>query len=82
MNYHYHNRVMNLSTEQYKVCWSESDFRIYKIGHRDARHAAAEIANEADAKIEKLKNVLQEISDGVFCDLKSVEEYATNALKE
>lgn len=30
----------------------------YRNGHRDARHAAAEIANEADAEVERLREVM------------------------
>lgn len=47
----YHNRMMNIQVGRV----GDSDgMRMYRIGHRDARHAAAEIANEADAKIESL----------------------------
>ena len=42
----YHNRIMNI-----KMIGGEG----YKEGHRDARHAAAEIALEADAEIEELR---------------------------
>lgn len=65
----YHNLIMNISSEQYKVCWSEEEFRIYKIGHRDARHAAAELAIQADARIEELEKALQDlISASIFKD--------------
>lgn len=42
----YHNEIMNLATSAQSL--------LYKEGHRDARHAAAEIALKADAKIEQL----------------------------
>lgn len=51
-NMSYHNRIMNIP------CNEQGDFvatALYKFGHRDARHAAAEIANEADAEIEQLR---------------------------
>lgn len=34
---------------------------IYKTGHRDARHAAAELANEQDALVERLAGALREM---------------------
>jgi len=34
----------------------------YKQGHRDARHAAAELALKADAEIERLRDALREIA--------------------
>jgi hypothetical protein len=32
----------------------------YRIGHRDARHAAAELALKADAEIDRLKSILRQ----------------------
>jgi hypothetical protein len=52
----YHGRIMNISTF---LVPDEG----YRIGHRDARHAAAEIANEADAEIERLRGLLRELRD-------------------
>lgn len=40
------------------------------------------LVEHVDKRIEELEKALQEIADGVFCDLKSVEHYAENALKE
>jgi uncharacterized coiled-coil DUF342 family protein len=45
----YHGRVMHIPTPANEARNAE-----YKIGHRDARHAAAGIANEADAEIARL----------------------------
>lgn len=54
----YHGRMINisearapLSTEPQKLTW-------FKQGHRCARHAAAEIANEADREIAELNVAL------------------------
>jgi hypothetical protein len=44
----YHGRLMNLRTTGRRSV-------AYREGHRDARHAAAEIANEADAEIARLR---------------------------
>jgi hypothetical protein len=43
----YHGRIMNIPTTE----WGAS----YKHGHRDARHAAAEIALEAAAEVRSLR---------------------------
>ena len=37
----------------------EREFITYKIGHREARHAAAEIALQADKRIEDLEKALR-----------------------
>jgi catalase len=50
----YHGRIMNIPINHPKAMTSEN----YKEGHRDARHDAAEIANEADAEIERLRSAL------------------------
>lgn len=77
----YHDKIMNTPVS---VTMSEIGLReqmlVYKDGHADALHAAAEIAVQADARIEELEIALQMIADGVFCDLSSVEEYAQKAI--
>lgn len=49
----YHGRIMNIAAsletiERHLLARPDT---AYRIGHRDARHAAAEIALEADAKL-------------------------------
>ena len=59
----YHGQIMNLpATPPPDVTESPvKDIRIaYKTGHRDARHAAAELAIQADARIEELEQLLKE----------------------
>ncbi len=54
----YHNHIMNLSpklSEEDKDSTSNREFVLYKLGHMAARHAAAEIAFEADKEIERIK---------------------------
>jgi hypothetical protein len=58
----YHGRIMNISTF---LVPDEG----YRIGHRDARHAAAEIANEADAEIERLRGLLRDVRSEVAMPL-------------
>lgn len=56
-----HNDIMNIVAKlpqpgvSSEGCCSLS----YKYGHRDARHAAAELAIEADKKIEELRTALE-----------------------
>lgn len=47
----YRGQIMNIS-----VAPAHKHNRPYKEGHCNARHAAAEIANAADAQIEKLED--------------------------
>ena len=51
----YHGRIMNLRSNPDAV----SD--TYMTGHRDARHAAAEIATEADRTIAALVDALENL---------------------
>jgi hypothetical protein len=53
----YHGRMMNIPATE----WGAS----YKHGHRDARHAAAEVALEADAEIAALRAVVAEARDAL-----------------
>ena len=52
-----HGRIMNLFCE-YGHYGDPSVQTGYKFGHRDARHAAAELALEADATIDRLRVLL------------------------
>lgn len=63
----YHNRMMNIPCIDAKARGEEQQSQelACKIGHRDARHAAAEIANEADAKIRELRDALQNARDAL-----------------
>ena len=44
----------------------EREFLAYKTGHCDARYAAAEIALQADAKIESMREALRAMSDAML----------------
>jgi len=58
----YHGRIMNIADG--RDGFADMDVvRAYKSGHRDARHAAAEIANEADAEIARLRDALTHIAE-------------------
>ena len=50
----YHGRIMNIEVDVASMAAAGKPRSLrfaFKAGHRDARHAAAEIANEADATI-------------------------------
>ena len=49
-----HGEIMNLPCDKEMLPWSNTR-EAYMHGHRDARHAAAELANAADAEIERLQ---------------------------
>jgi hypothetical protein len=51
-----HARIMNIA-ERDRGLQDHPDL-CYGLGHRDARHAAAEIAAEGDALVEELVNAL------------------------
>lgn len=64
-----HNEIMNIRVDT-KI--KENDYTdvdgcvdsgwiSYKEGHRDARHAAAELSLKAEARIEELETVLKEL---------------------
>lgn len=48
-----HNQIMNIQTDRMDPYIRNES--AYKLGHRDARHAAAELALKYDALIENLK---------------------------
>ena len=47
---------------------------IYKTGHRDARHAAAEIAADADGVIEDLCEALEDLLESPYADPRGEKE--------
>ena len=57
-----HNEIMNIPVQ-----FPELGFEgigpplAYKIGHRDARHAAAELSLKAEARIEELETALTDL---------------------
>lgn len=67
----YHGQIMNIQLTSAKIGAAveagvllDNDREtklalVYKMGHRDARHDAAEIAASADAKIERLRGALE-----------------------
>lgn len=59
-----HSEVMNIPVPRdFDYSDFHSKVHAYKSGHRDARHAAAELALKADARIEVLEQALKSILD-------------------
>jgi hypothetical protein len=52
-----HAKIMNLTCDTQRMTSVER--MAYKLGHRDARHAAGELANEADVLIAELLVALE-----------------------
>ena len=83
-----HGQIMNLAVrkEDKLRAYSVGDALVYEYGHRDARHAAAELALEADAEIERLraenealllyKNMAEQYGLSVFADIDALRKDA------
>jgi len=55
-----HDDIMNITCPP---AYAGSDVTLgYKLGHRDARHAAASLANASDREIEQLKDSIRAIA--------------------
>lgn len=50
-----HNEIMNIQAR----IGTYNDEYCYKLGHQDARHAAAELSLKAEARIEELEAILE-----------------------
>ena len=72
-----HNAIMNIP------CKAEFNSRIenvcYKLGHRDARHAAAELAAELDAENERLSGLIEKWKDAFYREERRANELARSA---
>jgi hypothetical protein len=58
----YHDQIMNLSCGDINHYNSFQERICYKTGHKEARHAAAELALKADTKIEMLTKALDDMT--------------------
>lgn len=60
-----HNHIMNIQIDRARMMDQlnfVSDYNTaYKLGYRDARHAAAELSLEAEARIEELEDFLKKL---------------------
>ncbi len=55
----FHSRIMNIPYDERYITGELISNLNYKSGHKDARHAAAEIASEADVKIAALELLIE-----------------------
>ena len=62
-----HNEIMNIPVDNRKHldAVSGAGAAAYKFGHRDARHAAAELSLKAEARIEELEEALQKAREDI-----------------
>jgi hypothetical protein len=78
-----HDDIMRLPCE-YNLDIGD-EFMGYKLGHRDARHAAAELALKADARIEELESALKMLLNALPLNLDwldpDIERFAKALLK-
>lgn len=64
-----HNEIMNIPTGQLQemVAVEETNpILVYRMGHRDARHAAAELSLKYEVYIEKLEELAAELQDSLI----------------
>jgi hypothetical protein len=57
-----HDDIVNLPDASAALFGSVEEAFAYKVGHRDARHAAAELALAADARIAELEARLRTVA--------------------
>jgi len=87
-----HNEIMNIPTGQLQEMVGiehSNPILVYRSGHRDARHAAAEMSLKAEARIEQLENALRKAQEDINWMLNSeqllnafVFDYIDEALKD
>lgn len=73
-----HNEIMNISVDEGKALSMVSQ-TAYKYGHRDARHAAAEIALKYERALHEAQSTLESIA---ICDSDFPDHMAQESLKE
>lgn len=67
-----HNEIMNIQSDTNEVLTSQygrdHSHTSYKIGHRDARHAAAELSLKYETLIERLLDALEQRNADDYVD--------------
>ena len=81
-----HNETMNIAVDPQKaqLAWGDADNdcqTIYKLGHRDARHVAAELSLKADARIEELEEVLKGLLNEAHTATKPLHNHSEWSIK-
>jgi hypothetical protein len=76
-----HGKIMNVQCVAHDANEEYSDRQsAYRAGHRDARHAAAELAIEADALLAELVAALERIDAPYWGDINEARGIARAAL--
>lgn len=60
----YHGEIMNIPVDLDQMKYitdDDGEVFAYKVGHRDARHEAAQLGNHADCVIEELRGTLDDV---------------------
>lgn len=62
-----HDKIMNirLDEEDLKANLPKASFAAYKVGHRDARHEAADLAISYDTRIAELESALTKAREDI-----------------
>ncbi|UAV84515.1 hypothetical protein PHB09_019 [Pseudomonas phage PHB09] len=63
-----HNEIMNIPTKSETLLNEVGSPLDYKLGHRDARHAAAELSLKYEHLIERLLDALERLHADDFVD--------------
>lgn len=58
-----HAEIMNIQIDEQRLFYTHGNEGLYayKLGHRDARHVAAELSLKAQVRIEELEQALQKL---------------------
>lgn len=62
-----HNEIMNIQIDEEDLRENllKASFAAYKVGHRDARHEAAEMSLCYEKRIEELENALRKAQEDI-----------------
>lgn len=81
-----HNEIMNIAVDPQKaqLAWGDADNdcqTIYKLGHRDARHVAAELSLKAEARIDELEEALRGLLNEAHTATKPLHSHSEWSIK-
>ena len=78
-----HNDIMNIPVDNRKHldAVSAAGAAAYKYGHRDARHAAAELSLKAEARIDELEEALRGLLNEAHTATKPLHSHSEWSIK-
>lgn len=80
-----HDRIMNLPCDADQIGSNINHRLSFKLGHKAARHAAAELANAADAELQRLREDIRagfRIANELTLETQTVEEMAADLVRQ